>query len=81
VEGSQPTLKNAVNNAVDNLKFEELMVVNSEGNKIKFLAKSVDGDLLNNLLLSIVSDEDTIFMILDGAMSYDDINNLVNKND
>lgn len=81
VEGSQPTLKNAVNNAVDNLKFEELMVVNSEGNKIKFLAKSVDGDLLNNLLLSIVSDEDTIFMILDGAMSYNDINNLVNKND
>ncbi|MCT1525573.1 DUF4252 domain-containing protein [Sphingobacterium hotanense] len=81
VEGSQPTLKNAVNNAVDNLKFEELMVVNSEGNKIKFLAKSVEGDLLNNLLLSIVSDEDTIFMILDGAMSYDDINNLVNKND
>lgn len=81
VEGSQPTLKNAVNNAVDNLKFEELMVLNSEGNKIKFLAKSVDGDLLNNLLLSIVSDEDTIFMILDGAMSYDDINNLVNKND
>ncbi|WP_293930154.1 DUF4252 domain-containing protein [Sphingobacterium sp. UBA6645] len=81
VEGSQPTLKNAVTNAVDNLKFEELMVVNSEGNKIKFLAKSVEGDLLNNLLLSIVSDEDTIFMILDGAMSYDDINNLVNKND
>lgn len=80
VEGGDQNIKSSVSLAVDKLNYEELMVINSEGNKIRFLAKSVEGDLLNNLLLSIVSDEDTIFMILDGAMKYDDINNLVSAN-
>ncbi|MVZ66884.1 DUF4252 domain-containing protein [Sphingobacterium sp. DK4209] len=80
VEGGDQKMKSSVTLAVDKLNYEELMVINSDGNKIRFLAKSVEGDLLNNLLLSIVSDEDTIFMILDGAMKYDDINNLVSTN-
>jgi hypothetical protein len=58
-----------------------LIAINSEGNNIKFLAENVDGDFLSNLLLSINSgDGETIFMILDGALKYDDLNALVSKN-
>ena len=63
-----------------NLNYEELLVVNSDGNKIRFLAENTDGDFLSNLLLSINSEEETVFMILDGALKYDDINTLVNNN-
>lgn len=79
-ENAGSSVRNEVSSAIRNLKYEELMVINSDGNNIKFLAENVEGDFLNNLLLSINSDEETIFMILDGALKYDDINTLVSKN-
>lgn len=79
-ENAGSSVRNEVSSAIRNLKYEELMVINSDGNNIKFLAENVEGEFLNNLLLSINSDEETIFMILDGALKYDDINTLVSKN-
>ncbi|MFD1165744.1 DUF4252 domain-containing protein [Sphingobacterium daejeonense] len=73
-------IQNQVSSAIGNLNYEELLVVNSDGNKIRFLAENTDGDFLSNLLLSINSEEETVFMILDGALKYDDINSLVNNN-
>ena len=61
------------------LKYEELITINSEGNKIKFLAEDTASDVIKNLLLSIQSEGSTIFMILDGKVSYDDVNKLVNN--
>ncbi|WP_257213752.1 DUF4252 domain-containing protein [Sphingobacterium sp. 1.A.4] len=78
LEGENKGIQSEVSNAIKNLKYEELMVINSEGNQIKFLAENVEGDYLSNLLLSINSDEDTVFMILDGSLKYDDLNALVN---
>ncbi len=78
MEGENLKLQDEVSKAIGNLKYEELMVINSDGNKIKFLAENTEGDFLSNLLLSINSEEDTIFMILDGTLKYDDINALVN---
>ncbi|MEI5985675.1 MULTISPECIES: DUF4252 domain-containing protein [Sphingobacterium] len=79
LEGENKGIQSEVSNAIKNLKYEELMVINSEGNQIKFLAENVEGDYLSNLLLSINSDEDTVFMILDGSLKYDDLNALVNN--
>lgn len=79
-ENAGSSVRNEVSSAIRNLKYEELIVINSDGNNIKFLAENVEGEFLNNLLLSINSDEETIFMILDGALKYDDINTLVSKN-
>ena len=78
-ENAGSVIQNEVASAIGNLKYEELLVINSDGDKIKFLAENVDGDLLDNLLLSIDSEGETIFMILDGSIRYDDINALVNN--
>ncbi|KKX48977.1 MULTISPECIES: DUF4252 domain-containing protein [Sphingobacterium] len=67
-----------VSKAIGKLKYEELITINSEGNKIKFLAEDTATDVIKNLLLSIQSEGSTIFMILDGKVSYDDVNKLVN---
>ncbi|WP_099371865.1 DUF4252 domain-containing protein [Sphingobacterium sp. 1.A.5] len=79
-EDAGSDIQNQVSSAIGNLNYEELLVVNSDGNKIRFLAENTDGDFLSNLLLSINSEEETVFMILDGALKYDDINTLVNNN-
>jgi len=78
-ENAGSFIQNEVASAIGNLKYEELLVINSDGDKIKFLAENVDGDFLDNLLLSIDSEGETIFMILDGSLRYDDINALVNN--
>lgn len=79
-ENAGSAIQNEVSSAISNLRYEELLVVNSEGNKIRFLAEDVEGESLSNLLLSINSDDETVFMILDGSLKYDDINALVNNN-
>lgn len=79
-ENAGSAIQNEVSTAISNLRYEELLVVNSEGNKIRFLAEDVEGESLSNLLLSINSDDETVFMILDGSLKYDDINALVNNN-
>ncbi|WP_156307116.1 DUF4252 domain-containing protein [Sphingobacterium endophyticum] len=79
-ENAGSAIQNEVSSAISNLRYEELLVVNSDGNKIRFLAEDVEGESLSNLLLSINSDDETVFMILDGSLKYDDINALVNNN-
>ncbi|MGN5955760.1 DUF4252 domain-containing protein [Sphingobacterium lactis] len=79
LEGENKGIQTEVSNAIKNLNYEELMVINSDGDQIRFLAENVDGDFFSNLLLSINSEEDTIFMILDGSIKYDDLNALVNN--
>lgn len=79
LEGENKGIQTEVSNAIKNLNYEELMVINSDGDQIRFLAENVDGDFFSNLLLSINSEEDTIFMILDGSIKYEDLNALVNN--
>lgn len=78
LEESNPSLQNDVTKAIHKLNFDELISINSDGNKIKFLAEGTQSDVIKNLLLSIQSEENTIFMILDGQVNYEDVNKLVN---
>lgn len=72
-------LKTEVSKAFAALKYEELVSINSDGSKIRFLTENSESDNLNNLLLSIVADDSVIFMILDGKLRLEDISNLVNQ--
>lgn len=75
------SLQNEISKAISNLRYDELMTVNSKGNKIKFLASDTTTDLLENLLLSINSEGNTVLMMLDGKISMDDLSKLVDETD
>lgn len=72
-------LKTDILNAVKKLNYEELMTVNSKDNKIKILSSDATNGILDNLLLNINTEENTVLMMLDGKISMDDVNNLVNE--
>ena len=65
--------------SVNNLNYQELMTVNSKDSKIKFLSSEAKDGILDNLLLNIKSNGNTVLMMLDGKISMDDVNNLVNQ--
>lgn len=80
VEGdSHSTISEEVKTAFSGIHYEELMVIHSDGDRIKFLAENTSANVLNNLLLDISSDGDTIFMILEGRIDYDDLNKLIQE--
>ena len=54
------------------------MTLNSKDNKIMFLAADTSSNLLNNMLLTISSEDENILMMLDGQISMDDVSNLIN---
>lgn len=72
-------IQKEVKDAFAKINYEELMAIHSDGSRIKFLAEHTDDKVLNNLLLDISADGSTIFMILDGLISFDDINKLVEE--
>lgn len=63
-----------------NLNYNEIMTMNSNGAKIKFLSAEEKDGVLDDLLLSIDSGgEESILIKLDGKLSMDDINKIVNS--
>ncbi|WP_437921719.1 DUF4252 domain-containing protein [Sphingobacterium sp. LRF_L2] len=78
-EDSVLNVQREVKNAFANINYEELMAIHSDGSRIKFLAEKTENDIVKNLLLDISADGSTIFMILDGTIHYEDINNLVKE--
>jgi len=72
-------LSKEIMTSVNNLKYEELMTVNSKDSKVKFLTSDTTNGILDNLLLNITSEGSTVLMMLDGKISMDDVNNLINE--
>src|SRR5690606_21990972 len=72
-------LQTEIGTSLKNMKYEELITVNSKDNKIKFLSTDAANGVLDDLLLSINSDGNTVLMMLDGKISMDDVNKLVNE--
>ena len=68
-------LQSDISASIKNMKYEELITVNSKDNKIKFLSSDATNGILDNLLLSINSEGNQVLMMLDGKISMDDINN------
>lgn len=74
------TLTKEVLGSVNALNYQELMSVNQQDSRIKFLTNDVKNGIMDNLLLDINSGDSTVLMFLDGKISMDDINTMVNEN-
>ena len=57
-------LQSDITSSLKNMKYEELITVNSRENKIKFLSSDATNGILDNLLLSINSEGNTMLMVL-----------------
>uniref|UniRef100_A0AAU6WWA9 DUF2807 domain-containing protein n=1 Tax=Chryseobacterium endophyticum TaxID=1854762 RepID=A0AAU6WWA9_9FLAO len=65
---------------LSNLNYSEIMSVNSNGAKIKFLSAEEKNGVLDDLLLSIDNGgEENILIKLDGKLSMNDINKIINS--
>jgi len=65
--------------SLKNMKYEELVTVNSKDAKIKFMAQDITANVMDNLILNIMSDDSSVLMMLDGKISMDDVNNLMSE--
>jgi hypothetical protein len=73
------SVKEDISSILKGLHYEELMSVNSKDDKIKFLSAGAKGGILDDLLLNISSRDSMVLMMLDGKISMDDVNKLVNE--
>lgn len=70
-----------VNRALNSLKFNELMSMNSDGVSMKFLAETEKDNYLENLIFNVDSKEENIIFILNGKMKLSDVNKIINSSE
>lgn len=86
-EGNSKTNINQLNKEIStfvkNLNYSEIMSVKNGGSKIKFLSSEAEKDgTLENMLLNIDSGGgESILVMLDGKLSMDDVNKIINSNE
>ncbi len=70
---------NEINESLEELHFDKLMSINNDGVSMKFLAEAEKGDVLQNLVFNIDSDDENILFLLNGKMKMDDVNKIINS--
>ncbi|MCJ8153653.1 DUF4252 domain-containing protein [Chryseobacterium sp. SSA4.19] len=71
-----------ISSYLKNLNYSEIMTMNSGGARIKFMSAEEKNGVLDDLLLSIDNGgEESILMKLDGKLSMDDINKIINSSE
>lgn len=71
-----------ISSYLGHLNYNEIMTMNSGGAKIKFLSAEEKNGILDDLLLSIDSGSDERILIkLDGKLSMNDINKIINSSE
>ncbi|WP_080776597.1 DUF4252 domain-containing protein [Chryseobacterium phocaeense] len=82
VQDNVSRLSKDISMYMKNLNYNEIMAVNNSGAKIKFLASDVKDGMLDDLLLSIDSGKgENILVMLDGKLSMDDVNKIINSSE
>jgi hypothetical protein len=82
VQNNLSQLSQDISSYLSNLNYSEIMSVNNSGSKIKFLSSEAKNGILDDLLLSIKGDSgENILVKLDGKLSMDDINNIINSSE
>lgn len=82
IQDNLSRLSKDVSMYLKNLNYNEIMAVNNSGAKIKFLASDVKDGMLDDLLLSIDSGKgENILVMLDGKLSMDDVNKIINSSE
>lgn len=72
-------IQSDINSTLQKLNYQELMTVNNQDAKVKFLSKDAVDGLLENLLLSVNSGDNVVLMLLDGKVSMEDVNRIANE--
>ncbi|MFT3980081.1 MAG: DUF4252 domain-containing protein [Ferruginibacter sp.] len=71
-------LSEEISKAVAEVNYTELITVNAKGRSLKFMTARSDGNVIDNLLLSITSEkEGNLLMFLDGKINIDDVNKFI----
>ncbi len=76
---SEGKIEKDIANSLKNMKYEELVTVNNRDAKIKFMAQDITANVMDNLILNIMSEDSSVLMMLDGKISMDDVNNLMQE--
>lgn len=72
-------LQSEITSAMKGLNYDELMNISGDGESIKILAENTKSNMLNNLMLSVNGSDETIFMILEGEISMEDVSKLISN--
>ncbi|MGG5210646.1 GIN domain-containing protein [Chryseobacterium sp. MIQD13] len=82
VQDNLSRLSKDVSVYLKNLNYNEIMSVNNSGAKIKFLSSDAKDGILDDLLLSIDGGKgENILVMLDGKLSMDDVNKIINSSE
>ncbi|MCJ7933606.1 MAG: DUF4252 domain-containing protein [Chryseobacterium sp.] len=82
VQNNLSQLSRDISSYLKNLNYSEIMTVNNSGAKIKFLSSEAKNGILDDLLLSIDGGSgESIFVMLDGKLSMDDVSKIVNSSE
>lgn len=82
VQANLSELNKDISSYLKNLNYSEIMTMNSSGSKIKFLSSDAKDGILDDLLLSIDGGGgENILVKLDGKLSMDDVNKLINSSE
>jgi hypothetical protein len=82
VQDNLSRLSKDVSMYLKNLNYNEIMSVNNSGSKIKFLSSDAKDGMLDDLLLSIDGGKgENILVMLDGKLSMDDVNKIINSSE
>jgi hypothetical protein len=72
-------LQSEITTAMKGLNYDELMNISGDGESIKILAENTKSNMLSNLMLSVNGSDETIFMILEGEISMEDVSKLISN--
>jgi len=72
-------IEKEIANSLKNMKYEELVTVNNRDAKIKFMTQDITANVMDNLILNINSEDSSVLMMLDGKISMEDFNNLMQE--
>lgn len=72
-------LQSELSLALKGLNYEELMNISDSGENIRIMAENTESNMLNNLLLTINGGDETMFMILEGIISMEDVSKLISN--
>lgn len=80
-KGELANVNKEISSYLSNLNYSEIMSVKNAGSKVKFLSSEAKNDgTLDNMLLSIDSGGgESILVMLDGRLSMDDVNKIINS--
>lgn len=82
VQSNMSQLGRDISSYLKNLNYNEIMSVNNAGAKVKFLSAEAKNGILDDLLLSIDGGSgESIFVMLDGKLSMDDVSKIINSSE